>query len=114
MRADAPIQNRSTCLDLRSGSRWRLGARLIAVLFLLGLMGGAPAAAQSGGHPWQTLMSAAAEANVSDDFVTAEALLNAALEVAQQVDPQGPRPVLSRLMLQLIYADLGKMEMSER
>jgi len=114
MPADAPIRNRSTRRDLHPGPRWRLGARLIAVLFLLGLMGGLPAAAQSGGHPWQTLMSAAAEANVSDDFVTAEALLNAALEVAQQVDPQGPRPVLSRLMLQLVYADLNKMEMSQR
>ena len=59
-------------------------------------------------------MDAAVEANLNEDFVTAEALLKAALEVAQQVDASGPRPVLSRLLLQLVYADLDKLDQAHQ
>jgi tetratricopeptide (TPR) repeat protein len=97
----------------RLGARWWRALCFIAALSLVALQA-APAAAQASRQPWQILMDAATEANLSNDFVTAEALLGAALELAQQTDPNGPRPVLSRLMLQLIYADLGKPELSQR
>jgi tetratricopeptide (TPR) repeat protein len=97
---------------------WPRGLGLAGLILGVALLTGAPASAQPAASPapspWQTLMSAAAEASSNEDYVTAEALLNAALEVALKVDPRGPRPVLSRLMLQLTYADLDKMEMSQR
>ena len=99
----------------RLGARYRrLRGLLFVGLLALGLHEAPPAAAQSQSHPWQTLMDAAVEANLSEDFVTAEALLKAALEVAQQVDAGGPRPVLSRLLLQLVYADLDKLDQAHQ
>ncbi len=99
----------------RLGAQYRrLRGLLFVGLLALGLHEAPPAAAQSQSHPWQTLMDAAVEANLSEDFVTAEALLKAALEVAQQVDASGPRPVLSRLLLQLVYADLDKLDQAHQ
>jgi tetratricopeptide (TPR) repeat protein len=97
----------------RRGARWWRPLCFIAA-FLLQALQGSPASAQASRQPWQILMDAATEANLSNDLATAEALLGAALELAQQTDPNGPRPVLSRLMLQLIYADLSKPELSQR
>jgi tetratricopeptide (TPR) repeat protein len=97
----------------RHGARWWHQLRFIAAFLLLALQGN-PASAQASRQPWQILMDAATEANLSNDLATAEALLGAALELAQQTDPNGPRPILSRLMLQLIYADLNKPELSQR
>jgi tetratricopeptide (TPR) repeat protein len=97
----------------RHGARWWRPLRFIAAFLLLALQG-TPASAQASRQPWQILMDAATEANLSNDLATAEALLGAALELAQQTDPNGPRPILSRLMLQLIYADLSKPELSQR
>jgi tetratricopeptide (TPR) repeat protein len=97
----------------RSGARWWRPLCFIAAFLLLALQG-TPASAQASRQPWQILMDAATEANLSNDLATAEALLGAALELAQQTDPNGPRPILSRLMLQLIYADLNKPELSQR
>jgi tetratricopeptide (TPR) repeat protein len=97
----------------RLGARWWRPLGFIAALLMLALPA-APAAAQASRQPWQILMDAATEANLSNDFATAEALLGAALELSLQTDPKGPRPVLSRLMLQLIYADLKKPALSQR
>ena len=97
----------------RRSARWWRPLCFIAA-FLLQALQGSPASAQASRQPWQILMDAATEANLSNDLATAEALLGAALELAQQTDPNGPRPILSRLMLQLIYADLNKPELSQR
>ncbi len=67
-----------------------------------------PALAQ--GHPWQTLLDAAIEAQMADDLPTAEALAKAALEVALQVDEKQVRPNLTRLVLQMIYVEMDQSE----
>jgi tetratricopeptide (TPR) repeat protein len=87
---------------------WR---RFLAVgLLALPINGALPATAQTQSHPWQMALDAAVDAELADDSVTAEVLANAALEVALKVDEKGARPNLTRLVLQLIYVNLGSPE----
>jgi tetratricopeptide (TPR) repeat protein len=97
------------------GSFWRqlthavrpAGCALLAAL----LVGPSiPASAQRADDLWQTYISAAAGADDRNDFVTSEALLRAALDVALATDPDGLRPPLTRLLLQFVYADLNQID----
>jgi tetratricopeptide (TPR) repeat protein len=74
----------------------------------------APAAGEPAKSAWQTYIEAAATAHSRSDFVSAEALLKAALDLAEKQDPDGIRPPLTRLVLQFTYADLNQMEMVQR
>jgi tetratricopeptide (TPR) repeat protein len=89
------------------GARWGF---LAVGLLALPINGAPPAIAQTQSHPWQMALDAAVDAELADDSVTAEVLANAALEVALKVDEKGPRPNLTRLVLQLIYVNLGSPE----
>jgi tetratricopeptide (TPR) repeat protein len=97
------------------GSLWRQlthavllpGCTLLAALFAGPSI---PASAQRADDLWQTYISAAASANDRNDYVTSEALLRAALDVALATDPDGLRPQLTALLLQIAYADLNQIE----
>ncbi|MFI4986645.1 MAG: hypothetical protein ACHQF3_04330 [Alphaproteobacteria bacterium] len=89
---------------------WQHGviAGIAAALFVLA--GGWPlwAAAATPEELWQSYLDAAVEANVSDDFTSAEALLKAADDVARQRDANGPRAALTRLVLDFVEVELEK------
>jgi tetratricopeptide (TPR) repeat protein len=59
---------------------------------------------------WDTYMTAAAAANQQNDFRNAVVLLNSAVQLAQQMGPEEPRILLSRMMLLLTYVDLNDRE----
>ena len=82
------------------------------VAVLLVTVGGAAASAGAAplADPWLSYVDAAVEARDADAPLAAEALLEAAYELAKESDPKGARPAITRLLLTATYAALDQMD----
>lgn len=90
-----------------------------ALVLILALLCGSKALAQSDSTKaklslWQTYVDSAVEANAANDFPGAEVFLKSAQQLADEADPRGPRPTLSRLLVYLNNIDLGRDEAADK